>query len=332
MSGFSNHHISSYEKRISIYQLQRMCRDGRLVFPPVPSKVRARKIESVSETLETILMGILLSVVYVSERQDGSLLVVDGSDRLLYFMEFLEGEYPVAGLEFYSELNGCRLEELERKFPRITSLVYDYKMIFQVIEYTTPKYMHMQAGNYIGKWNFVREQGIRNELYGEKLRDSLYFLERNLGQSGIFFSRWKLNRQYFILRILMYRFVFEKDIQVGYRDDMGLQQLMDQTAECLARNNLREVFRDFVDATERLIKWKNKEQRVLIMEKEEEQRAKTLGYLYNVVWICRKKECKIGKGLKRIFFDEPFWEQIKREKVTYTNIRKHYYEIEKRLR
>lgn len=332
MSGFSDHHINSYEKKISIYQLQRMCRDRRLVFPSVPSKVRMRKIESVSETLETILMGILLPVVYVSERQDGSLLVLDASDRLLHLMEFLEGSYPIAGLEFYPELDGCRLEEMEQKFPRITSLIYDYKMLFQVIEYTTPKYMHMLVGNYIEKWNFTREQGIRNELYGEKLWGSLYFLERSLGQSGIFFSKWKLNRQYFILRILMYRFVFTKNIQVEYRRDIGLQQLLDQAAECLVRRDVYKIADSLIDATQRIIKWKNKENLVFTMEKGEEQRVRTLGYLYNVVWICGKDEYKIGKGLKRIFFDEPFWEQIKREKVTYTNIRKHYYEIEKRLR
>lgn len=74
--------------------------------------------------------------------------------------------------------------------------------------------MHMQMGNYIEKWNFTREQGIRNELYGKELQDSLFFLEQSLGQSAYFFSKQKLNRQYMILRILMYRFVFDGDIQM----------------------------------------------------------------------------------------------------------------------
>lgn len=68
MGGFSKNHIDSYEKKISIYQLHQMCQDGRLVFPSVSAKTRAKKIERVSRTLEAVLMGMVLPVIYVSER------------------------------------------------------------------------------------------------------------------------------------------------------------------------------------------------------------------------------------------------------------------------
>lgn len=332
MSSFLNRHIDSYEKKISIHQLHRMYREGRLVFPSVPSKTKMRMIESTSKTLETILMGIILPVVYVSERQDGSLLVLDASDRLLHLMKFLKGNILITELEFYPELNGCGLAELERKFPRIASFIYDYKINFQVIEYTTPKYMHMQVGSYIEKWDFVREQGIRYKLYGEELRNNLDFLERSMGRYGVFFSRWRLKRQYFILRILMYRFVFENNVQAGYTEDMGLQQLLDQTAGWFMRKDLMIIVNGFVDADQKLTKWMNKEYRTLLVQKGEEQRVRTLGYLYNIVWMCGGNEYKIGKGLESIFFDEQLREKIKKEKVTFANIRKHYKEIEKRLR
>ena len=107
MGGFSKNHIDSYEKKISIYQLHQMCQDGRLVFPSVPAKTRAKRIERVSGTLEAVLMGMVLPVIYVSERQDGSLLVLDASDRLQYLMEFLEGRCPLdeKRLSEYAELH-----------------------------------------------------------------------------------------------------------------------------------------------------------------------------------------------------------------------------------
>ena len=37
------------------------------------------------------------------------------------------------------------------------------------------------------------------------------------------------------------------------------------------------------------------------------------------------------KGLEKIFLNEQIWENIKREKVTFVNIRRHYHEMEKRL-
>ena len=52
-------------------------------------------------------MGMVLPVIYVSERQDGSLLVLDASDRLQYLMEFLEGRCPLdeKRLSEYAELH-----------------------------------------------------------------------------------------------------------------------------------------------------------------------------------------------------------------------------------
>ncbi len=52
-------------------------------------------------------MGMVLPVIYVSERQDGSLLVLDAGDRLQYLMEFLEGRCPLdeKRLSEYAELH-----------------------------------------------------------------------------------------------------------------------------------------------------------------------------------------------------------------------------------
>ncbi len=191
--------------------------------------------------------------------------------------------------------------------------------------------MHMQMGNYIEKWNFTREQGIRNELYGKELQDSLFFLEQSLGQSAYFFSKQKLNRQYMILRILMYRFVFDGDIRMKDSGETGLQQLLDETAERLWEKDLEVISDDFRDATERLIKWENRGHHGLASERGKEGQAKILGYLYNIVWICREKGYSVEKGLEKIFLNEQIWENIKREKVTFVNIRRHYHEMEKRL-
>lgn len=335
MSGFSVRHIDTYEKKIPVYQLQRMCQDKRLVFPAVLSGKKGKRAERVSETLETILLGIALPVIYASERQDGSLLVLDSSDRLRDLMEFLGGRYLVAGLEFYPELNGYGLEQLEQSLPRVTSLIYNYKISFQIIEYTTPKYMHMQVGNYIEKWNFTREQGVRNKLYGERLERLLGFLERNLGTSADFFSGYRLNRQYMMLRILMYRFVFEEEIHTEYDEDMGLQQLLDRTAECLAAEDDQRIVEfadDFSNATKKLKRLEKKAGFDLTEGKGKEPQARILGYLYNVVWICQENGCQEGRGLEKIAFDEQFWEDVNKEKVSFINIRKHYHEIEKRLR
>lgn len=334
MGSLSENHVDSYEKKISIHQIYRMCQEGRIVFPDTIKPRRSKEIRIASETVEAVLLGIALPVIYMSERQDGSLLVLDTADNLRHLIGFMGDCYPIMGLEFYPELDGCWIQQLEQQFPRRAAWLYEYRFSFQIIEYTTPKYMHMQMGNYIGKWNLTREQGIRNGLYRREAVSILEFLARQLGQSVPFFSKWSLNRQYMVLRILMYRLVFEGEMQAGWEVDMGLQQMLDQTMEYLEKKDWQweeEIEADIREATEVLADWERGES-VLRLEKGKERQAKTLGYLYNVVWLCRKRGHEVQWGLEQVVLDRYLWGEINSGQVNYKNIRKHYHEIEERLR
>lgn len=105
MEKFSDSYIDSYEKKISVRQIYQMYQEKKIVFPMASPTKRVTKIERISEMVEIILLGLALPTVYVSERQNGSLLVLETDDRLRCLIEFLEGYYPVRGLEFYPELD-----------------------------------------------------------------------------------------------------------------------------------------------------------------------------------------------------------------------------------
>ncbi len=335
MGRFSENRIDSYEKEMSVFQIYQMVNEGRIVFPVMPFGKKSKRIENISEILEAILLGIALPMIYVSERQDGSLLVLNSDDRLLNLFLFLNGEYPLMGLEFFPELEGYRIEQLEQHFPRETSWLYDYRISFQVIEYTTPRYMHIQVGNYFEQWNFVREQGVRNKLYGYRLEESLLFLVRFLGQSVVLFSRWNLNRQYMVLRILMYRFIYEGVIRVRQIEQgMGIQQLLDQTIQSMDKMDiLREekIAKDLRGAMEELNRWGRNTGFDLEKDKGKEGQARTLGYLCHVVWLCWGKDYDVQQGLSRIAFDEVLWREIHKGKENFAHIKRQFDEIEKRL-
>lgn len=331
MEKLSGNYIDSYEKKMSVQQIYQMYLERKLVFPSVPSMRRSKKIERISGIVEIILFGIALPIIYVSERQDGSLLVLEADDRLRCLIEFLEGYYAVGGLEFYPELEGCGIEQLERQFPRRASWLYDYKFSFEVIEYTTPRYMHMQMGNYIERWNFTREQGIRNELYGQELEQRLSHLERSQGEPAHFFSKWILNRQYMVLRILMYRFILTGDIRADRGENMSSQQLLDLTAALIMQRDRQWMNRTadaLREATEELLDWDGRMHFGLGREKGKEWQAKVLGYLYNVVWICGKKECEVQQGLERVVSDGRLLRNIENEKENITKIQTHFDMIE----
>lgn len=335
MSGFLENRIDSLEKKIPVDILYKMYSDRKLLFPAIPWPGAKKRTEKVSGTVEAILMGIIIPAVYTSELQDGSLLVLDTGDELRFLLEFLEGKYPVGKLEFYPELDGYDIRRMEQEFPRATLLLMDFPIQLQIIEYTTPRYMHMQVGRYIEKWNFTREQGIRNILYGEELEGYLQYLADRTRHYGDFFSKWQLNRQYMMLRILMYHFVLFREIREGREENTGLPLLLEITADILKRKNhtwKNRMADEMCCVMEELQRWSREERVDLAKEKGKESQAKTVGYLSNVVWMCWKKDYPVWRGLKRISNAEVLWEQIVMDKVNETNIRKHFKEIEERLR
>lgn len=336
MERFSGNYIDCCEKTISVQQIYQMYQERKIVFPKAPLVKKSKKIERISEIIEIILLGFVLPTVYVSERQDGSLLVLESEDRLRCLIDFLEGRYPVRGLEFYPELDECGIGQLERQFPRRTSWLYDYKFSFLIIEYTTPRYLHMQMGSYIERWNFTREQGIRNELYGEELERRLIYMEQRLCGSPAFFSKVSLNRQYMVLRILMYRFARTGDIRAGLGESLSIQQLLDCTAVLILKKDsqwISDTADAFRKATGELLGWRQRSYFYLDLKEGKgiEQKAKVLGYLYNVVWICQEKECGVQWGLEQVIGDKMLWRDIESGKTNLADIRTCFEMIEERV-
>ena len=60
MGSFSENHIDSYERKVPVYQIHRLCQEGRIVFPSVPLARKQKRTERISETVEAILLGITL--------------------------------------------------------------------------------------------------------------------------------------------------------------------------------------------------------------------------------------------------------------------------------
>ena len=147
-------------------------------------------------------------------------------------------------------------------------------------------------------------------MYGEEAERFLSLLVWNLRGTADFLSRWKLNRQYMMLRILMCRFVFEGVLRGMREKHTGLQFLLEQTTEYTGRQNTfskMQLVSDIRAATEELMRWAGERGFDLSGEKGKEWQARTLGYLYNVIWMCREKGFLVQRGLDQISADEQLW-------------------------
>ena len=98
-------------------------------------------IEEKSELIESILIGLTVAPIYLSEDKFGNLTVVDGRQRLTALFEFLDNKYVLTGLQILKELNGKTFNEIA---PIYQCKLEDYKLITQVIKPPTPEFIKLQ--------------------------------------------------------------------------------------------------------------------------------------------------------------------------------------------
>lgn len=92
-----------------------------------------------SKLIESILLGLPLPSIYLSQYEDGRLTVVDGLQRLSTIKAFLNNELKLINLEYLTESNGKLFKELEKVLSplRLRRFTQTQIMCF-VIDYRSP--------------------------------------------------------------------------------------------------------------------------------------------------------------------------------------------------
>jgi len=90
-----------------------------------------------SKLIESILLGLPLPSIYLSQYEDGRLTIVDGLQRLTTIKRFMDNDFSLTNLEYLKECNGKKFNQLDgilsplriRKFgqTQIMCFVIDYR-------------------------------------------------------------------------------------------------------------------------------------------------------------------------------------------------------------
>lgn len=135
--GYGPDDIFVENKPFSLKQIVELVRDGDIELSPnfqrnfIWDKTRQSKL------IESILLGLPLPSIYLSQYKDGRLTVVDGLQRITTIKKFLENDLVLSNLEYLKECNGYRYKDLEgilsnlrlRRFgqTQIMCFVIDYR-------------------------------------------------------------------------------------------------------------------------------------------------------------------------------------------------------------
>lgn len=114
-----------------------------------------------SKLIESVLMRIPLPVFYIAENEDGTMVVVDGLQRLSTFMNFVSGGLRLR-LPHQSQLDGKLFTELENKFQ---NRIEDCNLTLYVIDSNAPERARLDIFERVNSGVPLTRQQMRNSLY-----------------------------------------------------------------------------------------------------------------------------------------------------------------------
>lgn len=88
---------------------------GKLILRPLFQRNFVWDDIKCSKLIESALLGIPLPMIYLSEENDGKVIVIDGQQRLTAFFDYIEGKYSLKGLEKRRDISGSKNGKSKKK-------------------------------------------------------------------------------------------------------------------------------------------------------------------------------------------------------------------------
>lgn len=173
--GYRPDEIYVENKPFSISTIIDLIKDGDLEVAPnfqrnfVWDKTRQSKL------IESILLGLPLPSIYLSQYSDGRLTIVDGLQRITTIKRFMDDELVLCNMEYFQDCNGKTYSELKSYLPLLQFRRFRQTQIMCfVIDYRSPnalKFDLFRRLNTGGK--SLNEQEVRNCLSRQPLQNLL---------------------------------------------------------------------------------------------------------------------------------------------------------------
>lgn len=210
-SVLENSKIRIYDLNYVLYDLVDRYQSKGVVFPNQNISLQ-QKQNITREALNALLYGIPYPQVYVSELQNGQLLVLETDNRLRCLIEFIVGKFTLEmsvlslGSERYYDLHGAgeRMKFAELN-ARDRQDILRSKIPVCIIEYETPLYMHLRIGAYVGNWSVGQEEAIRRVLYADR---GIFVLQEALRINPKTHSGLMIEAEFVVFLTYIVNFVF----------------------------------------------------------------------------------------------------------------------------
>jgi uncharacterized protein with ParB-like and HNH nuclease domain len=200
-----------------------------------------------SRLIESILIRIPLPAFYMDATDDERWLVIDGLQRLTALKQFVvDNQLKLTGLEYLTQLEGCRYEEISRSYQR---RIRETSLTICAIEKGTPpelKYNIFRRINTGGKPLLAQEMrhalnpGVAPKFLAKLANNPRFTKVVQLGNS----SKSRMKDREFVLGFIAYYLTSYKDYKSTEGRDYFFNQAMDKLNK-LELEQLEQIENDF---------------------------------------------------------------------------------------
>ena len=267
-----------------------------------------------SRLIESILLKLPLPVFYFDVQDSGKWMVIDGLQRISsirsFFVDTGEKQLKLKGLEFLTELNGKKRDDLNRGMLRT---IDDTQFITYQIEKQTPMEVRYSLFNRINTGGLsLKPQEIRQAL--NQKNHGVWFLEK-MADSKIFkeivgISNKRMAGQELVLRFMAFQILQDDQFKtMGNFLDLAMVELDKKTKEEL--NKLQKKLEDTLQFSKEMLGENHKFSRSIAGENK--KKLVNLS-LFDALTVCfnktddkellLKNKNLFVDGLKKLLLDE----------------------------
>ena len=130
--------------QLTVFTLHRKYERGEIISRTFSRRKKGWDNKKKSRLVESMLLDIPISVIYMAERADARIEIVDGQQRLDAVFDFLNNRFPLTGLTILKELNGKQFKDFEAADTVLQRKLEEYSFTAIIIKRESPAHIRQE--------------------------------------------------------------------------------------------------------------------------------------------------------------------------------------------
>ena len=205
--------------------------------------------------IESVILNIPIPSIYLSEDSKGTLIVIDGRQRLSTLFDFMEDKFKLTGLSILNQLNGRKYSKLVGEYAKYKTKIEDRSLHIAKLRYGTSDTFIIETFERVNtKGAKLNAQEIRNAINQGKSTELLKQLSNYYDKDRKIVDKKRMKDKYLILRYFAMKFYYQQ-IKQGNNVEFGtISDYLSATMKkinAMEDSQIDEMREDFIGSYDR---------------------------------------------------------------------------------